>query len=348
METFPLELLKKWFQQEKRELPWRETVDPYAIWVSEVMLQQTQVAVVIPFFKRWMERFPNVETLAQASAEEVLKHWEGLGYYSRARNLHEGAKYVLNHYNGYLPDNACDLKKIKGLGDYTVGAILNFAFHQKAVALDGNVMRVMARFFGIADDISRLSTQKTMREKVACLLPDHESWIVSEALIELGATHCSKKPRCPHCPLSRNCSAYQQNLQTTLPFKSMKIKTEYLKRMVALIRWNNFWLVRKVPKGKIMSDLYEFPYFEIQDEHQIDHFELIKKDLGLEAELVHVMDQESHSFTRYQVSLFPYLFKTGIKPEVIGYQWLTVDQLIQLPFSSGHRRIFEKIKTQIW
>ena len=159
------------------------------------MLQQTQVSVVIPYFDRWMNRFPTLRHLAKATLDEVIKEWEGLGYYSRARNLHEGARYVLEKHEGILPETREELQKIKGLGPYTIGAIRSFAFHHKAAAVDGNVIRVLARYFKIEDDIAKPKTIQMIRDRAEAILPEIEPWIVAEALIELGATLCTKKLR---------------------------------------------------------------------------------------------------------------------------------------------------------
>ena len=342
--SFPIDLLKKWFLSQRRELPWRQNLTPYSVWISEIMLQQTQVPVVIPYFEKWMLAFPTIESLANASLEEVIKMWEGLGYYSRARNIHQAAKKITHDYQGIIPNCPHKLKEIKGIGDYTLGAILSFAFHYKIAAIDGNVNRVGARYFGVKDDLSKSTGKLLIKKKIEEILPDQESWIFNEALIELGATVCSKKPKCQQCPLQISCYAYRHQEQAQIPFKSMKIKTAYLTRMVSLIRYNNFWLVKKVPKGEIMSDLYEFPYFESENGNFTDHFELIKNTLGLEVELLHILDKVNHSFTRYQATLYPYLFKCNSKKEIANYQWLTFEQLLTVPFSSGHRRIFAKIK----
>ena len=166
MTMSPKELihLKRWFLDQKRDFPWRENPSPYAVWVSEVMLQQTQAAVVISYFERWMQRFPTIQALADAPLEDVIKEWEGLGYYARARNLHAGARYVVENYEGQLPANAEQLYKIKGLGHYTVGAILSFAFQQRKAAVDGNVLRVLARYYGITDDIGKSATVKKCKD----------------------------------------------------------------------------------------------------------------------------------------------------------------------------------------
>lgn len=337
--------LKKWFNVEKRDLPWRQLSDPYAIWVSEIMLQQTQVAVVIPYFLNWMHRFPTITHLAEASMDEVIKAWEGLGYYSRVRNLHESAKVVVDRYNGSLPSQEEDLKKIKGLGPYTVGAILSFAFHQKKAAVDGNVMRVLTRYFALEDDITKSATAGKLRQIALESLPDDEPWVVNEALIELGATICQRKPRCSVCPLKESCKGYQLGIADRLPIKSKKIKIEHLHRSVAVIQWESSYLVSRGKKGAVMSDLYEFPYFDIAP----DEFCPLKLKKKLQREYALKVIQEAllpevtHGFTRYHVRLYPVLFNCIQPLEIEGYEWLTRGALQKLAFSSGHRRIYQQL-----
>lgn len=333
--------LKKWFLENKRDLPWRENSTPYAVWISEVMLQQTQASVVVPYFLRWMTRFPTIQALAIAELDEVIKEWEGLGYYSRARFLHEGARYVLAAFNGQIPHEVSELKKIKGLGDYTVGAIRSFAFHQKAAAVDGNVLRVAARYFRIGEDISKPKTVKMIRELIESILPEAEPWIVSEGLIELGATVCGKKPRCGECPLKNTCQAYSAGVADRLPFKSSKIKTEFLYRAVAVISAEDCWLLKRGEKGKIMSDLHEFPYFETEqngwsEKQLLKH---IQNAFEIEANFKKSMEEVKHSFTRYQVTLRPCLFEVSTRKDIPGYLWVERSDLRKLAFSSGHKRI---------
>ncbi len=338
--------LKIWFTAEKRDLPWRQTTDPYAIWISEVMLQQTQVAVVLPYFLRWMKRFPTIRHLAAASLDEVIKAWEGLGYYSRARHLHEGARYLVQHFNGQLPDKEEELKKIKGLGPYTIGAILSFAFHQKKAAVDGNVLRVLLRYFGLEDDIAKSSTLNKLRQLMHDLLPNEEPWIINEALIELGATICQRKARCIECPLKGGCISFKQGLVDRLPIKSKRVQTEYLYRAVAIIQCGSHYLIRRCKKGEIMSDLYEFPYFEISQEGMgIQQFqEKIQQHYLLSATPVQQLPKVTQGFTRYRVRLYPTLFTSQQTCLVEGLQWLSLDHLKQLAFSSGHRRIFQHLQ----
>lgn len=337
--------LKAWFSAEKRDLPWRQISDPYAIWISEIMLQQTQVAVVIPYYLHWMERFPTIHHLASAPLDVVIKAWEGLGYYSRARHLHEGAKYLVEHFDGQLPCQEQELKKIKGLGPYTIGAILSFAFHQKKAAVDGNVLRVLTRYFGLYDDIAKPTTLNKLRQLAERLLPEEEPWIINEALIELGATICQRKARCHLCPLKETCVAFQQGLVDQLPVKSKTTVTEYLYRAVAVIKCGSAYLVKRGEKGAVMSDLYEFLYFTITQggitPSQLQ--EKIKATHQLDVREERALSEVSHGFTRYQVRLYPVLFTCQQTFPVAGFQWITQEALKQLAFSSGHRRIFQQL-----
>lgn len=340
-----IERLKKWFAAEKRDLPWRQTSDPYSIWISEIMLQQTQVAVVIPYYLNWMERFPTIEDLARASLDEVIKAWEGLGYYSRARNLHIGAKTVLQQFKGRLPDNENDLKEIKGLGPYTIGAILSFAFHKKKAAVDGNVLRVLTRYFGLKDDIAKAATINLLRKLAEEILPDAEPWVVNEALIELGATVCKKKAHCKSCPLQNSCVSFREGLEERLPFNSKKIKVERLYRSVAVIRCANVFLVKRGAKGAVMSDLYEFPQFQI-NEGEFSLMEMrdqIERSLSLEVVEEKILPEVTHGFTRYLVKLYPALFICRDMKEIDGLEWLSEASLEKLAFSSGHRRIYREV-----
>lgn len=333
--------LKKWFLTEQRDLPWRTNRTPYAVWVSEMMLQQTQVAVVIPYFERWMVRFPTIPILAKASLDEVIKAWEGLGYYSRARYLHEGARHIVERHQGIFPVEKDDIEQIKGLGAYTSGAIRSFAFHQKTPAVDGNVLRVLARYFMIEEDLAKPKTVKTIWELSDSILPEEESWIVNEALIELGATICSRKPKCFECPLKKECRSHAHGVADLLPNKTVKGKTEALYRAVAVIQCQDHLLIKRGKEGEIMGDLHEFPYFEIGKEgiEVADLQKIIRDEIGFQVNWTNALPEVAHSFTRYRVRLTPHLFTCKQNAAVSGYQWLSMDNIKQLAFSSGHRRI---------
>lgn len=344
-----LDRLKVWFHEAQRDFPWRRLRTPYAVWVSEVMLQQTQASVVVPYFERWMSLFPTIQDLAIAPIDAVIKAWEGLGYYSRARNLHTGAKYIVDNYKGVFPQDPKELAKIKGLGPYTVGAICSFAFQQKIPAVDGNVMRVLARYFLLDDDIAKAKTVQKFRQLTSELLPEIDPWIVSEALIELGATVCTRSPKCHECPLKANCKGFLNGRTHDLPYKSSKTKIENLYRAVAIISHQNKFLIRRAGKGEIMSDLHEFPYFELES-LQIKQDELLTKvKMRFNCPNINwksLLPQEKHSFTRFQVQLQPVHFcmpKKSKPFESKDHLWLTLEELKQLAFSSGHRRILQKL-----
>ena len=304
-----MESLRTWFLNNRRDLPWRNDPTPYQVWVSEIMLQQTQVSVVIPYYNRWLETFPTIQTLASAPESQVIKLWEGLGYYSRARNLHKGAQYIVEHHQGKLPSDPQELLKIPGIGPYTQGAILSFAFHQKAPAIDGNVKRVLSRY--------QLSPEITHVD-----LPDHRPWEVMEGLIELGALVCTKQPTCDQCPLYSTCKARSQGRQLDFPPKKKRPKTTHLQRKVQVILADDHLLVRKIPPGQVMAGLYEFPY----------------DPLSLNLEKVKELPEVTHTFTRYKAKLTPTLYRAERK-KLPSHCWVSLQEIKTLPFSSGHKKV---------
>jgi len=325
--------LKNWFLEEKRDLPWRKDPSPYAVWISEVMLQQTQAAVVIPYYMRWMERFPTLESVAQASSLELIKMWEGLGYYARIRNFHKAAQ-ALTASGKEVPETREELEALPGLGPYTVGAILSFAFHQKAAAVDGNVLRVMARHEGIEAPINRGATKKAVELRVAEILPCEEPWIVMEALIELGAQMCTKRSRCELCPIQNSCYAYREGKVLELPIKDRATPIQKLERHVSLIYFQDLLLVQCGASGKLMADLYEFPYS--------DTTKSPIEQLGLKVSCRGILDPISQSFTQFRVTLYPTCWEAEKADPVPGFSWMRLEEVCLLPFSSGHRKILEE------
>lgn len=325
------EAIKDWFLENRRDLPWRkEGVSPYEVWVSEVMLQQTQASVVFAYFLRWMQKFPTLEDLAVADLDEVIKTWEGLGYYSRARNLHAGARQVVEQYGGNLPSSYEKLIQIKGLGRYTAGAILSFAFHQKRAALDGNGIRVLARYFAIEEDVKKSKTQKLLWEKAEAMLPEDEPWLVVEGLIELGALVCKRAPECGKCPLREKCRAYSRSEVRKFPVKGKRVPITPLERSVFVVHHAGWVLVKRGEKEAIMADLYEFPY----EERRGDVPDWLKR-----GSLVEELETIVHHFTRFKVTLYPSFWEMDERRDLPGYEWVEVARLSALPFSSGHRKL---------
>ncbi len=336
MINFPITHLKDWFLANRRSLPWRRDPTPYKVWVSEIMLQQTQVAVVIPYFERWMEEFPNIERLAQTPLEKILKCWEGLGYYSRARNLLKGAIYVMDHYQGIIPSSKEQLAKIPGIGPYTLGAILSFAFHQKEAAVDGNVLRVLSRFCGYLDRVDTTEGRNKLHCVAQNILPEKEPWIIAEGVIELGALVCTKMPKCMECPLQEGCYAFKHHLQHTLPRKNKSVAITHLTRHVAVISHQEKFLIEKREEGNLMGDLYEYPYFDGEYKAR-DLTPLFENKLALKLQYIKPLPVQYHSFTRFRATLIPHLFTVIEGGD--HHVWRSNRELTALPFSSGHKRI---------
>ncbi len=330
-----LKPLDQWFIQERRNLPWREDSTPYKVWISEVMLQQTQVKTVIPYFEKWIRHYPTLKDLAAAPVEDVIKLWEGLGYYSRARNLHESAKRLTEL--GYEEITEECFPYMKGLGPYTKGAILSFAFKKRAAAVDGNVQRVISRLIGFQEEISKASSKKIIETWVLNSLSVDKPWHTMEALIELGALICQKKANCPRCPMSYTCQALKDGTQNKLPVKKERAPTTKLERVVLLVQTENDFLLKKGEKGKIMQDLYEFPWVEKRG----SQFEW--GPLKIDLNQYPLKNEIKHSFTRYEATLFAYEIRVRKTFSIEGYSWIEKSKIRELPFSSGHRKLLEKV-----
>lgn len=263
---FSINLLE-WYEKHKRDLPWRRHRNPYYIWVSEIMLQQTRVDTVIPFFNRFIERFPTVEDLADAPEQDVLKCWEGLGYYSRARNLQAAAKQVKELHGGMVPDDKASVFALKGVGPYTAGAILSIAFNKPEPAVDGNVMRVLSRYFLIEEDIMKGSTRAFMESLVVELIPDGRASDFNQALMELGALVCTpKSPHCLTCPVMEHCSARQEGKEEQLPIKTKAKPPRPEYRVVALVEGRGDHigrvLIRQRPQEGLLARMWELPHLQ--------------------------------------------------------------------------------------
>ena len=230
-----MEALHEWFFHNRRDFPWRSHPTPYRVWISEVMLQQTRASVVVSYFNRWMELFPNVQALATAPLDEVIKAWEGLGYYSRARNLHAAAQQIVLQFEGKIPETRAELSQLKGLGPYTIGAILSFGFHQRAAAIDGNAMRVLSRYFSIEESLDKAKTRQLIAQKGEEILDEKTPWITAEALIELGASLCAPRPHCEECPLRTECRGFQNGKAPYLPNKKEPDPIASLFRVVPVV-----------------------------------------------------------------------------------------------------------------
>ncbi|QWU18195.1 A/G-specific adenine glycosylase [Paenibacillus sophorae] len=264
--TFFSRYLLEWYHGQKRDLPWRRSRDPYHIWVSEIMLQQTRVDTVIPYFNRFIGKFPTIESLADAPEEEVLKCWEGLGYYSRARNLQHAARQVKESYGGKVPDDREAVFELKGVGPYTAGAILSIAFNQPEPAVDGNVMRVLSRFFLIEDDIAKAKTRVKMEVLAKELIPSGEASHFNQALMEHGALVCTpKSPHCLVCPVMERCAGRLAGRETSLPVKTKAKPPRPETRLAALVEGRGEHagrvLIRQRPSSGLLARMWELPHW---------------------------------------------------------------------------------------
>ncbi len=255
--------LLTWYAQHQRDLPWRHTTDPYRIWLSEVILQQTRVKQGMPYYERFVAAYSTVEALAAAPQDEVLRLWQGLGYYSRAHNMHHTAQQVVEHYGGVFPTTYRDLIALKGVGKYTAAAIASFAYNESVAVVDGNVYRVLARLFGLRDDIGSSGGQKVFAQKAQELVSQHHAREYNQAIMEFGATLCTpQKPNCLFCPFAEQCVAKREGTQQTLPVKARKQKVRDRFFHYLVVEWDGCLFLKQRDEQGIWQGLYDFPNIE--------------------------------------------------------------------------------------
>jgi A/G-specific adenine glycosylase len=328
-----------WFDQNARDLPWRRTRDPYAIWISEVMLQQTQVKTVIPYWEHWMKLFPGIQALAEAGEEEILKAWEGLGYYSRARNLQKAARQIVLENRGEFPRTVRDVLKLPGIGRYTAGAICSIAFGQKTPILDGNVARVLSRLFVISGSAKETSTLKEFwRLSTELVENSGDSSALNQGLMELGATVClPRKPLCRECPLKGRCLAQLTKRVEEFPKAQEKQPIRQRQFVAIIVQKNGAVLVRKRAAEAVNGGLWEFPNREIQPREDVA---AIVRGFGVACELVATI---KHSITNNRITLRAFAAPANGNSKTLAKrfeaQWHLIEDLEALPFSSAHARL---------
>ncbi len=329
--------LLRWYQKNKRPLPWRQKKDPYSILVSEIMLQQTQVDTVIPYYKRWLKKFPTFETLAVAKEEAVLKLWQGLGYYRRAKMLHRNAQAVVRDHHGKLPQETKILIQLPGIGRYTAGAIASIAFDKKTPVLDGNVIRVLTRIFSISKNISEKKTIENLWEIATTLVPEKNAGDFNQAMMELGATVCKpQNPLCFTCPVSKMCRAFHLEKPESYPVKAPSAKITKLNEIAFILRNDqNHLLVKKQIKGERWEGLWALPHFE--------QIEQGLRLLGLKKTSLKMLRKDKHAFTRYQISLTTFALDHfhSMTPE--NFFWKTQKEISRLAFPAVHQKIVNEV-----
>ena len=338
--------LLNWYARHARPLPWRKTRDPYRIWISEIMLQQTQVETVIPYYQRWLKKFPTVRALANAPLKEVLALWEGLGYYSRARNLHKAAQKVMAEHKGRLPRTVDELRRLPGIGRYTAGAIASIAFNADAAVLDGNVKRVLARVFNLSDDVKSPAGEKKLWALAESLVPSGRAGDYNQALMDLGATICRpQNPTCLLCPLLGLCEAQKLGLQNERPVTAKKAPTPHYDVTAAILRKNGRVLIAQRPADKLLGGLWEFPGGKVKPGERLRAClrREIREELGIEIKVGEQTMTLKHAFTHFKITLHVFeatLRRRRPRPiEAAACKWVRPGQLSEYPMGKLDRRI---------
>jgi A/G-specific adenine glycosylase len=344
--AFQTDLLS-WFKQEQRDLPWRKDQDPYKVWVSEIMLQQTRVDTVIPYFNRFIEWFPTIEDLAEAEEEKVLKAWEGLGYYSRVRNLQSAVKEVKEKYNGVVPNTPDKISGLKGVGPYTAGAILSIAYGIPEPAVDGNVMRVFSRVLSIWEDIAKSSSRKVFEKAVRELISHEDPSSFNQALMELGALICTPtSPSCLLCPVREHCQAFEEGVQNELPIKTKKTKTRDVQLAAAiLLDVNGKVLIHKRPATGLLANLWEFPNVEIHHPLQNDReqvVELFEHSLNVKVKLEKIIGQLEHVFSHlvWNINVYTGTFLSDFQ-ESDEWKFVSFEDLSEFAFPVSYQKMLK-------
>lgn len=335
--------LLQWFREYGRALPWRQTTDPYAIWLSEVILQQTRVQQGTEYWYRFIKRWPDVQSLANATEDEVLREWQGLGYYSRARNLHTAAKQIVS--KGYFPQTIKEIKTLKGIGDYTAAAIASIAFGVQAAVVDGNVYRVLARYFAIDTPINSTKGKKEFTAIAQALIPSDQPAAYNQAIMDFGAIQCTpKNPKCPICPLQETCKAYRDNKISLLPVKNRKLKIMTRRLVYIYIRQQNKVLLRRRPAGDIWEGLWEpwlaDDFIEEQNGPSAD----IINDYSPLGDITLITKDVKHVLTHRILMVDFYLIDAKIKfsqsPE---YQWIDEQDIKNYALPRVVERLFKLV-----
>jgi A/G-specific adenine glycosylase len=344
-------VLTTWYNAGHRDLPWRNTKDAYPIWLSEIMLQQTQVKTVIAYYHRFLERYPTIQALADAPADDVLKLWEGLGYYARCRNLHKAAKHMVEHHQGQFPQTFAEAQALSGIGRSTAGAILTFAYGQKHPLLDGNVKRVLSRIFDIDADVQQASVGNRMWQLSEDLLSKSaEPYAYNQAIMELGATVClPKNPRCLLCPVKSFCTAAERGTQHERPVKGAKKATPHYDIGVGVIWKDGQVLIQQRPPEGLLGGLWEFPGGKQELGESLA--ETVRREIEEELE-VHVTVREpiitvKHAYTHFKITLYAYhcdYIEGDPQPKACqAWRWVNPDELSAYAFPKANKTVLEKV-----
>ncbi|MBN1359962.1 MAG: A/G-specific adenine glycosylase [Sedimentisphaerales bacterium] len=344
--------LLRWFDRAARDLPWRRTKDPYAIWVSEVMLQQTQVETVRPYYERFLRRFPTVQHLARARLDTVLKLWEGLGYYSRARNLHRAAGQIVARYDGHLPPTGEELVTLPGIGAYTAGAIASIAFGRREPVVDGNVTRLLCRVFRIRTDPKDSATQKEIWRLAQELLPTRRAGDFNQALMELGSEIClPRRPLCAECPLCRVCQARQHDEETVLPLRRARKAIPSYTIAIGVIynRQGRILIDKRKPEG-LLGGLWEFPGGKKEPSESLQKAlrREVREELGIQIRVGRLLAVVDHAYSHFRVRLHAFICEhLSGTPRCItcsDVRWVSPASLRRYAFPAANTKIIQALR----
>lgn len=333
------EKLIEWYEKNKRDFPFRNTVDPYKIWVSEIMLQQTQVETVIPFFNKFIKKYPEISNLALDSIENVLNTVNGLGYYRRFRLMHKASKIIHKDYSNNFPNKYEDVIKLPGVGEYTAGAIMSFAYNKPYSALDGNVIRVLSRLYEIELDVRLQSTKKKMNLINQKIIQNYNPRLYSNAMMELGSQVCNpNNPQCEICPLSDICRANKSENQIKYPIKSKKKPVKVLYFCTVILKYKNKICLKKV-KTKLYEGMYLFPQYEVEDLNSLE--EILERKY--EYRIIDVKNDIKHKFSHQEWIMKPVLIELLKKPKE-NLEFIKMNEILKYPIPKAHLKIYDTIK----
>jgi A/G-specific adenine glycosylase len=349
--------LAAWFDAHKRPLPWRRDYAPYAVWVSEIMLQQTRMDRVVAYFLRWMERFPDIRSVAEAGEDEILHAWEGLGYYTRARNLQRAAQRIMERHRGVFPSDPADIRALPGIGPYTGAAVASIAFNRRLACVDANVERVLARIFDIGSPIKARAGADRVRRLAEALLPE-EPREHNQALMELGALVCRKKALCADCPLASYCLSLRLGIVHERPVPGAKRRSIPISIVCGVLRAGDRIFVQRRRDGDVWAGLWEFPGGVIEKDEKAHHAVLreFAEETAFETRIVQELGIIRHAYTRYRVTLhcFELALDGPVRAEdapppppaltaATGWRWLTSGELKNFAMPAAHRKLADRI-----
>jgi len=336
--------LLSWYKKHGRTMPWRDHPDPYAVWVSEIMLQQTRVETVIPYFEKWMKLFPDINSLAKAREQDVLNAWEGLGYYSRARNLYKAAKIIGSEHNGRLPHDLDALRSLPGIGAYTVGAIASIAFKMDEPTIDGNLRRVFARLFDVTEFADSPAGEKLLWDYARKNLPKGKAGDYNQALMDLGAAICvPKNPRCLLCPLMEMCEARKNGTQEQRPVLKPKKGTPHYVHAAGVIVDKGRVLLNQRPESGLLAGMWEFPNARVVENPAKELTKVLFKEYGLKVKMKELVGEVQHAYTHFKVTVHAFRCEAVSIPKNKKLKWLKKLELDDYPMGKVDRQIAKKL-----